>query len=155
MTDWKQLQMIKASGWPLDPASLAAGTDFNAAQEGGLVPLTWACEHGKAGLLRHMLSLGANPQAHPLGAQALLALGVESGDYQAVMLLIDHLKAAGEPAPDDALRKRLTHTFRASHTNAKNRLQQTLKDWDRLSKAAPQAGAQRGTKSLTPPPGKD
>lgn len=154
MTDWKQQQMIKASGWPLDPVGLAAGTDFNAAQQGGLIPLTWACEHGKAGLLRHLLSLGANPQANPLGAQALLALVVRSADYQAIMLLIDHLKAAGEPPPDEALRNHLIDIFRTHHTNAKNRLQQTLKDWDRLHKGALDAGAQRGTKALTPPPGK-
>jgi hypothetical protein len=159
MTDWKQQQMIKASGWPLDPAGLAAGTDFNAAQEGGLVPLTWACEHGKAGLLRHLLGHGASPQTHPLGAQALLTLVVRSGDYQAVMLLIDHLKASGEHPPGEALRKHLTDTFRVSHTNARNRLQQTLRDWDRLCKGAPDtrvgAGTQRGTKSATPPPGQD
>jgi hypothetical protein len=154
MTDWKQQQMIKASGWPLDPVGLAVGTDFNAAQQGGLIPLTWACEHGKAGLLRHLLSLGANPQANPLGAQALLALVVRSADYQAIMLVIDHLKAAGEPPPDEALRNHLIDIFRTHHTNAKNRLQQTLKDWDRLHKGAQDAGAQRGTKSLTPPPGK-
>lgn len=134
MSDWQVQQMIKASGWPLDPVGLAAGTDFNAPQAGGLIPLTWACEKGKAGLLRHLLGLGANPLVHPLGAQGLLALVVRSADYQAVMLLIDHLKAAGVPAPDEALKKQLVHTFRASHTNARNRMQQTLKDWDRLTK---------------------
>ena len=30
MTDWKTRQMIKASGWPLDPDLLAPGADFNA-----------------------------------------------------------------------------------------------------------------------------
>jgi hypothetical protein len=144
MSDWHVQQLIKASGWPLDPAGLAAGTDFNAPQAGGLVPLTWACEHGKAGLLRHLLVLGANPLDHPLGAQGLLALVVRSADYQAVMLLIDHLKAAGVPAPDEALKKQLVHTFRASHTNARNRVQQTLKDWDRLTKInAPAKGDRR------------
>jgi hypothetical protein len=138
MSDWHIQQLIKASGWPLDPSGLVAGTDFNAPQTGGLVPLTWACEHGKAGLLRHLLGLGANPLAHPLGAQGLLALVVRSADYQAVMLLIDHLKAAGVLAPDEALKKQLVHTFRASHTNARNRVQQTLKDWDRLTKMSVQ-----------------
>ena len=39
MTDWKTRQMIKASGWPLEPDTLAPGTDFSAPQADGLVPL--------------------------------------------------------------------------------------------------------------------
>jgi hypothetical protein len=34
------------------------------------------------------------------------------------------------------LRKRLQDTFGKSHTDAKNRLQQTLKDWDRIARKA-------------------
>lgn len=148
MSDWHIQQLIKASGWPLAPTTLAAGTDFNAPQAGGLVPLTWACEHGKAGLLRHLLSLGASPLTHPLGGHGLLALLVRSADHQAVMLLIDHLKAAGEPAPEAALKKQLLHAFRSSHTVARNRLQQTLKDWERLSKTGG-SGKTRGDHTAT------
>jgi hypothetical protein len=51
------------------------------------------------------------------------------------MLLIDHLKANGAPPPDEALQKQLATTFSSSHTTAKNRLQQKLKDWQRTCKA--------------------
>ena len=40
-----------------------------------------------------------------------------------------------------ALRKRLTETFSKGHTDAKNRLVQTLKDWDRIAKKAGTAPA--------------
>ncbi len=59
MSDWKLQQMVKASGWPLDPACLAPGADFNARADGGLVPLVWACQHGKAGLVAHVITHGA------------------------------------------------------------------------------------------------
>ena len=132
--DWKTRQMIKASGWPLDPDTLAPGTDFNAPQADGLVPLHWACQGGKPGLLDHLLAHGADVNAQPPGGHGLLAWAVASKNYQTVMLVIDRLKATGAPPPDEALQKRLTHAFASSHTNAKNRLQQTLRDWQRISK---------------------
>lgn len=133
--DWKTRQMIKASGWPLDPDTLTPGTDFNAPQADGLVPLHWACQGGKPGLLDHLLAHGADVNAQPPGGHGLLAWALASKNYQTVMLLIDRLKATGAPPPDEALQKRLTHAFASSHTNAKNRLQQTLRDWQRISKA--------------------
>jgi uncharacterized protein len=139
MSDWKFEQMIKASGWPLAPEALAADADFLARLEGGLVPLHWACREGKVSLLKHMIEHGADVQASTDSAQPLLALAVASGSFQTVMLLIDRLKALGAPQPDEALKSRLLHTFKDGHTNARNRLQQTLKDWERIARQSPGA----------------
>ncbi len=133
--DWKTRQMIKASGWPLNPDTLAPGTDFNAPQANGLVPLHWAVQGGKPGLLEYLLAHGADVNAQPPGGHGLLAWALASKNYQTVMLLIDRLKATGAPPPDEALQKHLAQAFASSHTNAKNRLQQTLRDWQRISKA--------------------
>lgn len=134
MTDWKTQQLIKASGWPLDPADLAPGADFNARLADGLVPLHWACSLGKQRVVQYMLEHGANVQDCTDSGQGMLELAAASANFQTVMLVIDGLKAAGAPAPSDELKAQLTHTFSASHTNAKNRLQQTLRDWERLQK---------------------
>ncbi len=134
MTDWKTRQMIKASGWPHDPVTLAPGTDFNAPQADGLVPLHWAVQSGKPGLLAYLLAHGADVNAQPPGGHGLLAWALATKNFQAVMLLIDQLKATAAPLPDEALQKRLTQAFAGGHTNAKNRLQQTLRDWQRISK---------------------
>ena len=136
MTDWKTRQMIKASGWPLDPDTLAPGTDFNAPQPAadGQVPLHWACQGGKSGLLEYLLAHGADVNAQPPGGHGLLAWALASKNFQTVMLLIDRLKATAAPPPDEALQKQLTQAFASGHTNAKNRLQQTLRDWQRLHK---------------------
>jgi ankyrin repeat protein len=138
MSDWKFDQMIKASGWPLDPEALAAGADFNARLDGGLVPLHWACREGKVGILKHMLAHGADVLDQPDSGGSLLALALSSGSFQIVMLLIEQLKALGAPVADQALKKKLLHTFMDAHTDARNRLQQTLKDWERKAhQAAP------------------
>lgn len=139
MTDWKTQQMIKASGWPLAPDLLAPGADFNARLEGGLVPLHWACREGKAGLVRHMIDHGANVQDAADNGQTPLAMAVQSRSFQTVMLLIERLKALAAPPPDEALRQRMTRAFSSGHADARNRLQQTLKDWDRIAKKAPPA----------------
>ena len=47
--------------------------------------------------------------------------------------LVEQRRLGGRAAPDEALRKRLTHVFRNGHPNSRNRLQQTFKDWDRIS----------------------
>ena len=133
MTDWKIQQMIKASGWPLAPELLAPEADFNARLTGGLVPLHWACQQGKAGLVKYMIEQGADVLDRTGNGRGLLELATDSESFQVVMLVIDQLKLLAAPAPDEAMRKRLTHVFRAAHTNARNRLQQTLKDWDRIS----------------------
>lgn len=135
MTDWKTRQMIKASGWPHDPDTLAPGTDFNAPQANGLVPLHFAVQGGKPGLLAYLLAHGANVNAQPPGGHGLLAWALATQNFQAVMMLIDQLKATAAPPPDEGLQKRLTQAFANSHTNAKNRLQQTLRDWQRISKS--------------------
>ncbi len=134
MTDWKTQQMIKASGWPLAPELLAPGADVNARLAGGLVPLLWACQQGKAGLVKYMIEQGANLLDRAENGRSLLELAVDSESFQVVMMVIDQLKLLAAPAPDEALRKRLTHVFRNGHVNARNRLQQTLKDWDRIGK---------------------
>ena len=136
MTDWKHQQMIKASGWPLDPGCLAPGVDFNAPLDGGLVPFVWACQHGRAGLVTYMIAHGARVHMQTQGGRGLLELAVESGSFQVVMMLIDQLKAAGAPPPDEALRELLNRTVHKGHPNSKNRLLQTLRDWDRLHKKA-------------------
>ena len=134
MTDWKTQQMIKASGWPLAPELLAPGADCNARLAGGLVPLHWACQQGKAGLVKYMIEQGADLLDHTEDGRSLLELATDSESFQVVMRVIDQLKLLAAPAPDEALRKRLTHVFRNGHVNARNRLQQTLKDWDRISR---------------------
>jgi ankyrin repeat protein len=136
MNDWKFQQMIKASGWPLAPELLASGANFNARLEGGLVPLHWACAQGKAGLVKHMTQLGANVQDADDDGETPLSMALNSGSFQVVMLVIDRLKALAAPPPDEALRTRLTDSFSKNHTDAKNRLLQTLKDWDRIAKKA-------------------
>lgn len=134
MTDWKLQQMIKASGWPLAAEHLGPGADFNARLDGGLVPLHWACAAGKQGVVQHMLDHGANVLDAAADGQTPLTLAVDSGSFQVVMLVMDRLKALGEAPPDAALRERLTRTFGERHTDAKNRLLQSLRDWDRLAK---------------------
>ena len=136
MTPWQLQQMIKASGWPLAAEHLAPGADFNARLAGGLVPLHWACAGGKAGVVRHMIEHGADVQDAAADRRTPLAMAVGSGSFQVVMLVIDRLKALGVPPPDAALRRQMAGTFGQSHTDAKNRLQQTLRDWDRLAKKA-------------------
>lgn len=126
--------MIKASGWPLAPELLAPGADFNARLDGGLVPLHWACLGGKAGVVKHMIEHGANVLDAAADGQTPLTMALQSGSFQVVMLVIHQLKALAAPPPDEALRKRLTDTFSQGHTDAKNRLLQTLKDWDRIAK---------------------
>lgn len=135
--------MIKASGWPLAPELLTTpDADFNARLEGGLVPLHWACTGGKAGLVAFMLERGANVLDAADGAVSVagrtpLYMAIHSGSFQTVMLVIDQLKVIGAPPADEALRKRLTGMVSKSHADAKNRLAQTLKDWDRIAKKAP------------------
>ena len=142
--------MIKASGWPLAPELLTApNADFNARLEGGLVPLHWACAEGKAGVLKYMLERGANVLDVADGAVSVagrtpLYMAVHSGSFQVVMMVIDRLKELGASPPDEALKKRLAHVFRASHADAKNRLQQTLKDWERKAPASAPAPADKG-----------
>lgn len=136
MSSWQFQQMIKASGWPLAAEQLAPGADFNARLEGGLVPLHWACAAGKASLVKHMIEHGADVSDAAPDGQTPLTLALQAGNFQSVMLVIDRLKALGAPPPDDTLRQRLTTTFHESHTDARNRLQQTLKDWDRIAKKA-------------------
>ena len=137
MSDWKTQQMIKASGWPLAPELLAPGADFNARLDGGLVPLHWACAGGKAGVVKHMIEHGADVLDAAADGQTPLTMAVDSGSFQVLMLVIDRLKALGAPPADEALKKRLTSAFSQSHADAKNRLAQTLKDWDRQSRKAP------------------
>ena len=136
MNDWKLLQMIKACGWPLAPELLASDANFNARLAGGLVPLHWACKQGKAGLVAHMIQNGADVQDAAEDGQMPLTLALDSKSFQTVMLVIDRLKMLSAPPPDVALRKRLTDTFSEGHTDAKNRILQTLKDWDRIAKKA-------------------
>ena len=134
--------MIKASGWPLAPELLAPDADFNARLEGGLVPLHWACAEGKAGIVKYMLEHGANVlDVEDEYGRTPLSMAMRSRSFQTVMLVIDRLKALGEPPADEALKKHLTTLFSSSHTDAKNRLQQTLKDWDRIAKKAPPPAA--------------
>jgi ankyrin repeat protein len=136
MNDWKLLQMIKASDWPLAPELLAPDANFNARLEGGLVPLHWACAQGKAGLVKHMTQHGADVQDADDNGQTPLTMALNSGSFQLVMLLIDRLKALAAPPPDQALRLLLTETFSKGHADARNRLVQTLKDWDRIARKA-------------------
>ncbi len=134
MSDWKIQQMIKASDWPLAPELLAPGADFNARLAGDLVPLHWACQQGKAGLVQYMIEQGVDLLDRAGDGRGMLDLAIDSESFQVVMMVIDQLKRLAAPAPDEALRKRLTHVFRNGHVNARNRLQQTLKDWDRISR---------------------
>jgi len=136
MSAWQLQQMIKASGWPLAPELLAPGADFNARLDGGLVPLHWACAQGKPGLVKHMIEHGANVLDTADNGDTPLTLALGSGSFQVVMLVIQRLKALAAPPPDAALRQRLTDSFSQGHTDARNRLLQTLKDWDRIARKA-------------------
>ncbi len=127
--------MIKASGWPLAPELLAPEADFNARlPPDGLVPLHWACALGKQGVVQYLLAHGANALDRTADGQDMLALAAASENFQTVMLVIDQMKSLGAPPPEAALRAQLALTFASAHTNAKNRLQQTLRDWDKLRK---------------------
>jgi hypothetical protein len=95
-----------------------------------------------------MLAHGADVHDLTANGQGMLELALRSKDFQTVMLVIDQLKAAAAPPPTEAQKKQLTHAFSQAHTNAKNRLQQTLKDWERIYKSANQAATQAAT-----PPG--
>lgn len=134
MSDWKTQQMIKASGWPEAPDALAIGANFNQATASGLVPLHWACQHGKAGLVRHMIAHGANVADVSADGKSMLALALDAQDFQTLMLLIDQLKATGAPPPDDATQERMTQSFRGSHPDSRNRILQTLNDWERIAR---------------------
>ncbi len=134
MSDWKTQQMIKASGWPEAPDALAIGANFNQATASGLVPLHWACQHGKAGLVRHMIAHGANVADVSADGKSMLALALDAQDFQTLMLLIDHLKATGVPPPDEATQERMTQSFRGSHPDSRNRILQTLRDWERIAR---------------------
>jgi ankyrin repeat protein len=136
MNDWKLLQMIKASDWPLAPELLASDANFNARLDGGLVPLHWACAEGKAGLVKHMIQHGANVQDGDDNGQTPLAMALNSGSFQVVMMVIERLKMLEAPLPDLTLRLRLTGSFSKGHADAKNRMAQTLKDWDRIARKA-------------------
>ena len=137
MSDWKHQQMIKASAWPLGAELLAPDADFTARLEGGLVPLHWACREGKAGVVKFMIEHGANVHDLTDDGKSMLELAIPSKNFQTVMLLIDRLKATGAPPPNEALKKRLNNAFSDGHPDARNRLQQTLRDWERIAKAAP------------------
>lgn len=134
MSDWKTQQMIKASGWPEAPEALAIGANFNQATASGLVPLHWACQHGKAGLVRHMIAHGVNVADVSADGKSMLALALDAQDFQTLMLLIDQLKATGAPPPDDATQERMTQSFRGSHPDSRNRILQTLNDWERIAR---------------------
>lgn len=140
MSDWKHQQMIKASGWPLAAEVFAPGADFNAPLEGGLVPLHWACAGGKAGLVQFMIEHGSDVQGRTGNGQSMLDLAIRSGSFQVVMMLIERLKATAAPAPDEALKLRLNAAFGSGHVNARNRLQQTLKDWEHKASPAKKSG---------------
>ncbi len=143
MNDWKLLQMIKASDWPLAPELLASDANFNARLDGGLVPLHWACAEGKAGLVKHMIQHGANVQDGDDNGQSPLTMALNSGSFQVVMMVIERLKMLEAPSPDVTLRLRLTGSVSKGHADARNRMAQTLKDWDRIARKAgvPDQGA--------------
>lgn len=134
MSDWKTQQMIKASGWPEAPESLAIGTNFNQATASGLVPLHWACEHGKTGLVRYMIAHGANVADVAADGKSMLELALNAQDFQTLMLLIDQLKATGAPPPAEAIQSRLMQSFRGHHPDSRNRIRQTLRDWERIAR---------------------
>jgi ankyrin repeat protein len=134
MSDWKTQQMIKASGWPEAPEALAIGANFNQATASGLVPLHWACEHGKTGLVRYMIAHGANVADVSADGKSMLELALNAQDFQSMMLLIDQLKATGAPPPGEEMKARLTQASRGSHPDAHNRMLQTLRDWERIAR---------------------
>lgn len=134
MSDWKIQQMIKASGWPEAPEALVIGTNFNQATAGGLVPLHWACEHGKTGLVRYMIVHGANVADVTADGQSMLELALNAQDFQTLMVLIDQLKATGAPPPSEPIKARLSQSFRGSHPDSRNRTLQTLRDWERIAR---------------------
>lgn len=131
---WRLQQMIKASGWPLAPEAFAPGANYSAKLEGGLVPFHWACQHGKDSLVKHMIEHGANVQDRTERGVSMLALALESKSFQTVMPLIDQLKAEAAPLPSDELKQRLLKTFSVGHVNLRNRIKQTIRDWESIQK---------------------
>ena len=134
MSDWKIQQMIKTSGWPEAPEALAIGANFNQATASGLVSLHWACEHGKTGLVRHMIAHGANVADVSADGKSMLELALNAHDFQSLMLLIGQLKATGAPPPGEKIKTRLIQAFRGSHPDSRNRMLQTLRDWERIAR---------------------
>jgi hypothetical protein len=119
------------------PESMAIGSDFNQATVNGLVPLHWASEHGKTGLVRHMIAHGANvADVADVAANgmSILELALNAQDFQALMLLIDQLKAVGVPPPGEFIKVRLVQSFRGSHPDSRNRVLPTLRDWGRMAR---------------------
>ncbi len=55
-------------------------------------------------------------------------------DFQSLMLLIDQLKATGAPQPGEEMKARLTQAFSGGHPGSRNRLLQTLRDWERIAR---------------------
>jgi hypothetical protein len=83
-----------------------------------------------------MTEHGADVQDADGDGQTPLTMAVNAGSFQVVMLVIDRIKALAAPPPDLALRQRLTDSFSKGHADARNRLVQTLKDWDRIARKA-------------------
>ena len=54
----------------------------------------------------------------------------------ALVVAVSNAGALGCPPPPQALQQGLAKAFSTGHTNARNRLSQTLKDWQRIHKAA-------------------
>ena len=134
MSDGTIQQRLTASGWPEAPEALAIGANFNQATASGLVSLHWACEHGKTGLVRHMIAHGANVADVSADGKSMLELALNAHDFQSLMLLIGQLKATGAPPPGEKIKTRLIQAFRGSHPDSRNRMLQTLRDWERIAR---------------------
>jgi hypothetical protein len=81
-----------------------------------------------------MIAHGANVADTLPGGKSMLELALDAQDFQTVMLLIDQLKATGAPPPNEAITARLTQSFGNSHPNSRNRMLQTLRDWERIAR---------------------
>jgi hypothetical protein len=64
----------------------------------------------------------------------MLELALDAQDFQTLMMLIDQLKATGAPPPSEAIKARLVQSFRGGHPDSRNRILQTLRDWERIAR---------------------
>ena len=75
---------------------------------------------------------------HPAADAMSVCLVSQTAKAVAIQVRPTHPQdKAPAPVPAEALKKRLAEAFSNGHPDARNRLQQTLRDWERLAKKPP------------------
>ena len=81
-----------------------------------------------------MIAHGANVADVAADGKSMLELALNAQDFHTLMLLIDQLKVTGAPPPSEATKARLIQSFHGSHPDSRNRVLQTLRDWERIAR---------------------